>query len=113
MNLEGARLLGIGIWIFLILAPFVIWLALYVAARWWSFGLQPLVPWMRTFRWITYGSGIALGLAHFTSAHFYHDFTCAAAVLTFSIGLSFPENWLKSQCPGTATPKISGAHPRS
>ena len=112
MNLEEARRLGIGIWMSLTLAPFVIWLALYAAARR-SFRLRPLVPWMRTLRWIAYGSGVALGLAHFTSAHFSHDFTYAAAVLTFSIGLSFPESWLKGRFPLTETSDISGANPRS
>jgi hypothetical protein len=54
---------------------------------------------------------VALGLAHFTSTHFSHDFTYAGGVLTFSLGLSFPERWLKDQFPLTETPDISGANP--
>jgi hypothetical protein len=110
MNLQGAHVLGIGIFVFLTLAPFVIWAALYGAERWWSFGLRQVVPWIRTLRWIAYGSGVALGVAHFASAHFSHDLTYATAVLTFSLGLSFPENWLKHKVLPTG---ISGANPRS
>ena len=91
MNFEGARALKIV----LVLAPLGIWLALYAAAQWCSFSLRSFVPWMGKLRWITYFCGVALCLAHFTNAHFFHDLDFAGAVLTFSVGLSMPTSWLK------------------
>lgn len=99
MNFEGARVLQIA----LILAPLGIWLAIYAAAQRCSFSLRSFVPWMRKLRWITYFCGVALCLAHFTNAHFFHDLDFAGAVLTFSVGLSMPTSWLRKRLAGTAT----------
>jgi len=107
MSPAGARLLGIGIVVFLTLSPLGIWLALYAAIRWCSFSLQWFVPWMRMTRWIAYVCGLGMYLAHFTSAHFAHDFIYGGAVLTFSFGLSMPETWLKKRLLGTPSPTIN------
>ena len=96
MNSEEARLLRIV----LILMPLGIWIALSAAAQWRSSSLLSFVPWIKRLRWTAYICGLALCLAHFTSAHFSDDFDYGSAVLTLSVGLSIPESWLKKRAGG-------------
>jgi hypothetical protein len=77
----------------LIALPFIVWLALYVAAGWRSIGLRPLLPWLRILRWVGWGLAIALYLTHF--AHDGFPWVYGAAMFAFSTGLSFPEGWVK------------------
>ena len=95
MNFDGSKLLVIGISSLLIIAPFIVWGALYVAVRKWSLDLQSLVPWLRGFRWVVWSCGLLFYIGYFAGGHFPRVY--AGAVATFSIGLYFPEKWLKEQ----------------
>jgi hypothetical protein len=85
----------IGVTSLLIIAPFVLWGVLYVAVRKWSLDLRPLIPRFRVFRWVAWSCGLLLYVGYFLGAHYPWGFPIA--VVTFSIGLSFPESWLKRQ----------------
>jgi hypothetical protein len=95
MNLDWSKLLVIGSTSLLIIAPFVVWGALYVAVRKWSLDLQSLVPWLRGFRWVVWSCGLLLYIGYFVGGHF--PWVYPASVATFSVGLVFPEKWLKGQ----------------
>ena len=97
MSFDGSKLLVIGIRSLLIIAPFIVWGALYVAVRKWSLDLQSLVTWLRGFRWVVWSCGLLLFIGYFAAGHF--PWVYAISVVTFSIGLSFPERWLKEQFP--------------
>ena len=74
-------------------APFLIWLALYAAARAFSVGLRPILPLMRVLRWVAWGGGLVLCLASLALNHFPSSYGMAS--LSLSLGLSFPETWVK------------------
>jgi len=95
MNSLGSKLLVIGISSLLIIAPFIVWAALYVAVSKWSLDLQSLVPWFRGFRWVVWSCGLFLFIGYFAGGHF--RWVYPSAVATFSVGLVFPEKWLKEQ----------------
>ena len=72
--------------------PFLVWLALYAASRAFSVGLRPILPLMRVLRWVAWGAGVVLCLAHLTLNRFpFYGMAC----LSLSLGLSFPETWVK------------------
>jgi hypothetical protein len=99
MNFDGSKLLVIGISSLLIIAPFIVWSALCVAARKWSLDLQSLVQWFRGFRLVVWSCGLLLYIGYFAGGHF--PLVYPASVVTFSAGLYFPERWLKEQLPPT------------
>jgi len=80
-------------------APFLVWLALYAAARAFSVDLRPILPLMRVLRWVAWGGGLALCLAYLAHNDFPSSYGMAS--LSLSIGLSFPETWIKRRfAPG-------------
>jgi hypothetical protein len=91
--MDGHKLLTIEIGSALVVAPMIVWLALYVAARWGSISLRAALPWLRILRYVTWGSAIALYIVHF--AHDRFPWAYGAAVFTFSAGLALPESWVK------------------
>jgi hypothetical protein len=95
MNFDGSKLLVIGISSLLIIAPFIFWGALYVAVRKWSLDLQSLAPRLKGFRWVVWSCGLLLYIGYFAGGHF--PWVYPISVVTFSIGLDFPERWLKGQ----------------
>ena len=97
MSFDGSKLLVIGIRSLLIIAPFIVWGALYVAVRKWSLDLRSLLPWLRGFRWVVWSCGLLLYIGYFAGGQF--PWVYAISVVSFSIGLSFPERWLKEQFP--------------
>ena len=77
-------------------SPFIVWLALYVAARWGSIGLRPTLSWFRILRWVSFAAGIAFFLTYLFHGHFLgHFLDYGLAMVTLSAGLSFPERWVK------------------
>ena len=50
MHIGAAKVLAIEISSLLIALPFIVWLALYVAARGWSINLRPVLPWLNVLR---------------------------------------------------------------
>ena len=93
MNIDGSKVLGIEVMSALIAAPMLVWIALYGASRWWSIGLRPALPWLRTLRWASWGLAIALYITHFAREHF--PWAYGAAFVAFSAGLALPESWVK------------------
>ena len=91
----NSKLLVIGITSLLIVAPFIVWGALYVAVRKSSLDLQSLVPWLRGFRWVVWSCGLLFFIGYFAGGHY--PWVYPSAVATFSAGLYFPERWLKEQ----------------
>ncbi len=93
MNIDGSKVLAIEITLALMAVPFLVWLALYAAARWWSVGLRPVLPWMRPLRWIIWISGMALGFIHLARDRFPVGY--GIVMIGLSVGLSLPESWVK------------------
>jgi hypothetical protein len=74
-------------------APFIIWLALWIAARR-SINLRPLIPWLRVLRWLGWGAGLMFGFAWLATDRFVW-ITYECALIGFSAGLGIPEGWVK------------------
>jgi hypothetical protein len=91
----GSKLLVIGIASLLSVAPFIVWGALSVVMRKWSLDPRSLMPWLRGFRWVVWSCGIVLWVGYLVRPHFPWVYPCAVG--TFSVGLIFPEKWLKEQ----------------
>ena len=103
MNFGGSKLVLIATVGLLLVAPFVVWGALRLAARNPKRDLRPLLPWLKGFRWLAWSCGLLPYGAYFLGDHI--PWAYAAAAVTFSIGLSFPERWLKehSASPSSTT----------
>jgi hypothetical protein len=78
---------------FLVVAPLLLWLALYAAARWWSVNLRPTLRYLRAVRWVGWSFGIILFLVHWIRDDFSASY--GIALLTFAVGLAMPESWVK------------------
>lgn len=72
--------------------PLIFWLTMYWAARWWSINWRPILPWLRTVRWISWGFAAVLLLLGLGDANFSW---LGFAMLSFSAGLCIPEGWVK------------------
>jgi hypothetical protein len=70
MNIDASKVLAIEITSTFIILPLILWLTLYVAFRWWSINPRPVLPWLRTLRWLGWGFGIVLLLVHLANDRF-------------------------------------------
>jgi hypothetical protein len=96
MTLDGTKVLTIAMAALISVAPFFLWLALYFATRSWLLDYRFLARWIRVFRWITWSSGLVLLLLNFGGiGHGHIHSPYPMALISFSIGLSFPQEWLK------------------
>jgi hypothetical protein len=93
MPFDPSKVLRFEIVLTLIVAPLLIWLALYSAHRWWSVNSRPALPWLKTLRWISWIFGVVLLLLSMTRRPF--PWVYGIAVVAFSNGLSIPEGWVK------------------
>lgn len=93
MHIGASKVLAIEISSPLIALPFIVWLALYVAARWWSINLRPVLPWLNILRWVGWGFAITLLTLSLARDHF--PMVYGQAMALFSLGLSFPQSWVK------------------
>ena len=94
MTLDGTKVLTIAMAALISVAPFFLWLALYFAAGSWPLDYRFLIRWIRVLRWITWSSGLVLLLLNFGGIGHIHS-PYPMALISFSIGLSFPQEWLK------------------
>ena len=81
-----------GLFVVGILGPFVIWAGACVAVKQEISKPDSLLRALRVGRWIAWLGAILLWLSFIKQPHWWVYAGCAT---TFSIGLSFPEQWLK------------------
>jgi hypothetical protein len=81
----------------LIIAPLAFWAGLRLAVRHGHQIPNAVLPVIRTLRWIGWAIGVTLYIAGGTGFRGFHQWPLGTAILTFSLGLSFPERYLKSQ----------------
>jgi hypothetical protein len=93
MLFETSKVSRIEITSALLLLPLIIWLALYLAQRWWSVNMRPALPWLKTVRWVGWAFGVALLLLSLTGGQL--PWICGMVMTAFSAGLSIPESWIK------------------
>ena len=106
MNISEARLVGVGIVVLSVIAPFVLWFAMYAAARWRSLDLRPLLPWMRRLHLLTLSLGVALYVGYLVIGDFHRPSIYPVAVLGFAMGLYFPANWLRRRTASNEPSRI-------
>jgi hypothetical protein len=88
MVFDASKVLRTEIVATLFASPMVIWLAFYLADRWWSVNSRPASAWLKCLRWIGWGIGVILVLLSFPWVY-------VIAVTGFSAGLSIPESWVQ------------------
>jgi hypothetical protein len=93
MRIDPSKVAAIEFASAFVALPLVFWLAMYVAARWWSINWRPILPWLKILRWVSWGCGVALGFA--SLARNIVPSSYLLLTLGFSAGLSLPESWVK------------------
>ena len=93
MAFDTSKVFRIEIIAILVASPLIIWLGLYLAARWWSVNSRTALPWLKCLRWIGWGGGLVLVLLSLVREGFPLFYGIAMA--TFSAGLSIPKGWIK------------------
>jgi hypothetical protein len=93
MHIGASKVFAIEITSLLITLPFIVWLALYVAAHWCSINLRPVLPWLNILRWVGWGFAFALLTLSLARDHF--SMVYRQAMSSFSLGLAFPQSWVK------------------
>jgi hypothetical protein len=88
-----------------ILGPFAIWAGVFVAAQQSLFTPDSMLSALRAWRWIAWVAALSLGLLFFAPLHLHWVYAGCAS--SFSLGLSFPEFWLKSRLCATNPPATS------
>lgn len=76
-----------------LVAPFIVWFALFIAVRKWTLHPEVLLPWFVRFRWLVWSCAVVLYVGSFGGG--YHLRIFGSALIAFSAGLAFPEGWLK------------------
>jgi hypothetical protein len=97
MEFFGSKLFTIILVSLIGIAPLILWVILWTIDKSSSLNPSAVLPWIRVLRWITWCSAIVLFLAGLFGDHFQHFPRYAGAMLTFSIGLSLPQSWLKKK----------------
>ncbi|MBB5060923.1 hypothetical protein HDF16_005659 [Granulicella aggregans] len=92
----SSKPLAIGIGSILVIAPFAIWAALYIATRKRNIHPKSLLPWMLRLRWVVYSCALLLYVGGFIIGHSRWLFY-GTAMLACSSGLALSETWLKKQ----------------
>jgi hypothetical protein len=86
-------------------SPFILWLALYVAAQLWSVNLRSTLPWIRGLRWITWAVGGLLVIVYAVRGNFQGlPVFFAIGIVSSSTGFQFPEWWVKRRFAPDFTP---------
>ena len=106
MNISEAKFVGVGIVVLSLIAPFVLWFAMYAAARWRSLDLRPLLPWMRRLHLLTLSLAVDLSGRYLVIGDFHHPSIYPIAVLAFAMGFYFPANWLRRRAASNESGRI-------
>jgi hypothetical protein len=72
-------------------SPYILWLALYLIARYSAINMRRVVPWIRALRWFTWFTTGAMFLMHFLSVRFPAIY--AFLSLGFSSGVMLVDTW--------------------
>lgn len=94
------KLLAICIWLIVLASPFFFWLVLYIANPKSQEELRTQISRVKLLRWISYIAGVALGLLWVINQMPKNYWIFGSAVLTASLGLTFPTLWLKNRLAG-------------
>ena len=108
MNTNASRTAAIEIFSFFSAMPLVIWLALYLSARWLSVNPQKVLAWLKVLRWIAWVFGLAGTLLELTLARGRFP-VYGLSIMGCSAGLALPENWVKHRF----APEPIHSHPDS
>jgi hypothetical protein len=87
-----------------IIGPFAIWMGIRAAAKRNIFKLHSMFRVLRVWRWLSWTVAVLLWLACFLPLHLQWFYGGCAS--TFSLGLSFPEYWLKKQLIEPRCPSV-------
>jgi hypothetical protein len=68
---------------------------------------------LRILRWFTWSLGIVLSPLSFMSASPWDSLRLSGAVLTFSVGLSIPQSWLKKKTGQSDVAASAGITPET
>lgn len=88
------------------LGPFAIWAGIYLASKLSIFTVDSMFRALRVWRWITWIAGILLWLSCLPPLRLHWFY--GASATWFSLGLSFPDSWLKKRLnsPDATTPTL-------
>jgi hypothetical protein len=103
---EG-KILYIGIWLIIQASPFFFWLVLYLANPQSQIELRTQIARVKLLRWISYIGGIVFFLFCLIDHQPTRYWFFGSGVLTASIGLVFPDNWLKNRLARSQISEIS------
>ncbi len=90
------RLVFLSLVAMILLAPFAIWAGVYAALRQGQFTPESMFRVLRAWRWIAWIAAVLLALSSLPPFHLL-PWLYFAGASTFSLGLSFPEAWLKKR----------------
>jgi len=81
----------------LIIGPLTLWAGLRLAVGRGHRIPSAVLPAIRTLRWIGWATGLSIFIAFGIGLRDFLEWPSGTAILTFAIGLSFPERWVKTQ----------------
>jgi hypothetical protein len=88
-------------------SPYILWLALYLIARYSAVNMRRVVPWVRALRWFSWFTTGAMFLVHLLSTRFPAIYGFLS--LGFSSGIIFVDTWATRRF---APERISAAEAR-
>jgi len=77
-------------------APFVVWLALHIAASRFPLDLHLMLAWLKRLQWVAWGTAVALFLSEIITRD-RHIIPFAGGGLCLSFGLSIADRHLKKR----------------
>jgi hypothetical protein len=101
------KMLAICIVLIIAASPFFFWLILYFANPQSEVALKAQISRIKQLRWITYITGVALGLFWLLDHLPNHYWIFGSAVISAPAGLVFPDRWLKNRMARSENPKGS------
>ena len=96
-NMNGGRERLLFCEVLLLISPFVLWATLSAAARREKSIPRFILPLLRALRWFGWISGAVILIVGGLDFYGFHGWPYGIALVTFSIGLSFPESWVKQR----------------
>jgi hypothetical protein len=95
MNTNASRTAAIEFFSFFLAVPLVIWLTLYLSARWLSVNPNKVLVWLKVVRWTAWVFGFAAVLLELGAMARGSYPVYGLSMMGCSAGLALPENWVK------------------